>query len=127
MKKFFTLFILSALSSAAFADDFTLYYDASEGTENNKIDAVSNLQKITFEDGKMVVIRKDGSSTSTAITSVKRLFFSTEQAVGIEAPAEQKCANEIYDLTGRKINVQSTDDLTKGIYVVDGKKVLIAK
>lgn len=127
MKKILTLALAMALGSSAFADDFSLYYDANEGTENNKIETVANLQKITFENGNMVITRKDGTTAQTSLTSVKRLFFSTEEAVGIEPAKEVKAkAGKVYDLAGRRLAIEP-EKLTKGIYIIDGKKVAIEK
>ncbi len=118
---------LAMFCSTAFADDFSLYYEATEGSQNNKIEAVANLQKITFEDGNIVITRKDGTTSKTAISLVKRLFFSTE-SVGIkEADIKEENAkkDKIYDLTGRTINVNLINELPKGIYIIDGKKVMV--
>ncbi len=127
MRKILALSVISLISSASFADDFSLYYDAAEGGASNKIESVANMQKITFADGKIVVTKKDGSTTSTPISSVKRLFFSTAEAVSIDAPKQATDTKEIHDLTGRKISAKSISTLPKGIYIIDGKKVIIEK
>lgn len=127
MKKTLTLALAMALGTSAFADDFSLYYDANEGANNNKVEAVANLQKITFENGNMVITRKDGTTAQTSLTSIKRLFFSTEEAVGIDAAKEVKAkAGKVYDLAGRRLAIDP-DKLNKGIYIIDGKKVAIEK
>ena len=114
------------MATAVFADDFTLYYDAVEGADNNKVEDVANLQKITFDNGNIVITRKDNTTSTLAISKVKRLFFSTEQAVGItDMKAETATPGVIYDLTGRKIDVNLRGNLPKGVYIMDGQKVLI--
>lgn len=112
---------------AAFADDFNLYYDSAEGTQNNKIEAVANLKKIVFEDGKIVAILADGTKKETPLTDVKRLYFNTESAVSIAGIKEESIGKQgIYDLTGRALNIDiNKDKLPKGIYIVDGKKVMV--
>lgn len=123
--------IFSALTfmcaMAAFADDFNLYYDSAEGTQNNKIEAVANLKKIVFEDGKIVAILADGTKKETPLTDVKRLYFNTESAVSIAGIKEESIGKQgIYDLTGRALNIDiNKDKLPKGIYIVDGKKVMV--
>lgn len=125
MKKLLTLATALTLGLSAFADDFNLYYDSAE-EENNKIEAVANMQKIVFEDGNLVVTLKDGTSKSIPTAGITRLFFSTETAVGIEdvnvATTDRK--GDVYDLTGRKLNI-GINELPKGIYLVNGQKVLI--
>ena len=125
MKKLLTLATALTLGLSAFADDFNLYYDSAE-EENNKIEAVANMQKIVFEDGNLVVTLKDGTSKSIPTAGITRLFFSTETAVGIKdvnvATTDKK--GDVYDLTGRKLNI-GINELPKGIYLVNGQKVLI--
>ena len=129
MKFFKILAAAFLLSTTAFADDFSLYYDATSSTTSTKIDAVDNLQKLTFENGTMTVIRKDGTTSTVSLSSIKKLFFSTEETVGIEDvktenPATRK--GEVYDLTGRKISIDLNSQLlSKGLYIIDGKKKLI--
>lgn len=129
MKHLSTFVAAFLLGMTAFADDFNLYYDATAGTEGNKIESVENLQKLTFEDGKMVVIRKDGTTSTVNISSIQRLYFSTDETVAIEeVKAENTTAKkgEVYDLTGRKLNIDpESQQLPKGIYIIDGKKKLI--
>ncbi|MCH5175726.1 MAG: hypothetical protein J1F40_07555 [Prevotellaceae bacterium] len=127
MKKLFTLATVLMLGLSAFADDFNLYYDSTEG-QGNKIESVSNLQKLTFEEGKLVITLKDGTSKSLPTAGITRLFFNTETAVGIkdveETTADKK--GEVYDLTGRKLNIDlNSEKLPKGIYIIDGQKVLV--
>lgn len=124
MKKIFTLATALTLGLSAFADDFNLYYNSAEG-ENNKIESVDNLQKLVFENGNLVVTLKDGTSTSLPTEGITRLFFSTEKGiVGIEEVEEANKKGEVYDLTGRKLSID-INELPKGIYIVDGKKILV--
>lgn len=126
MKKTITLITALTLGLSAFADDFNLYYNSAEGAENNKIETVANLQKLTFENGNMIVTIKDGTSTTLPTASITRLFFSTETAVGIEEVKSTEKKGEVYDLTGRKLNVDPKEGkLPKGIYIIDGQKVII--
>lgn len=118
------------LSVAAFADNntLTLYYDANDGTTNNMLEAVEKLQKITFSDGNVVLTRKDGTATSTAISVIKRMFFTTPEVVGVKSVQADEITAEpgkVYDLTGRRINVEMTGKLQQGIYIIDGKKILV--
>lgn len=127
MNKIFTLATALALGLSAFAEDLNLYYDSADGTAN-KIESVANLQKIVFEDGTLVVMLKDGTSASLPTEGMTRLYFNTETAVGIDGVKEGSAAKkgEVYDLTGRKLSVGiDGENLPKGIYVVDGQKVIV--
>ena len=131
MKRFLVLLVFSCslLLSFAESDDFNLYYDATAGTEAKKIEAVANLQKLTFENGKMTVIKKDGTTSVVNVANIQRLFFATSEAVvGIEEiEAETRCEKEgVYDLMGRRLDVDlNKQQLPKGLYIIDGKKVLV--
>lgn len=128
MKHLSILAVAFMLGIAAFADDFNLYYVATTSADNNKIESVANLQKLTFQDGTMVVTRKDGTTSTISIADIQRLFFSTDATVAIEdvkAEGTGDKENEVYDLTGRKLNIDPTQQqLPKGIYIMNGKKVL---
>ena len=129
MKKNMILSAAVLLSATAFADDFNLYYDSSAGNTGIKIESVANLQKITFEDGKMVAFTTDGKTQTLNTADIKRLFFSTENTVsieGVEEGAAGEKAYEVFDLMGRKINIDpQTGKLPKGVYIVNGKKILV--
>lgn len=130
MKKNMILSATVLLSATAFADDFNLYYDSSAGNTGIKIESVANLQKITFEDGKMVTFTTDGKTQTLNTADIKRLFFSTEKTVtaieGVEEGAAGEKVYEVFDLMGRKINIDpQTGELPKGVYIVNGKKILV--
>ena len=127
MKKLFTLTAALSFGLSAFADDFNLYYDFADQSAN-KIESVSNLQKLVFEDGNLVVVLKDGTSASLPTDGITRLYFSTETAVGIDGVKEESATKkgEVHDLTGRKLNVgPDSKKLPKGIYIIDGQKVIV--
>lgn len=130
MKKNIILSAAIMLSAMAFADDFNLYYDSYAGDAGIKIESVANLKKITFEDGKIVAFTADGKTQTIPTSDIKRLFFSTEKTVvGIEEVTENGIQNQVdkvYDLTGRKVNIDlQKGELPKGMYIVNGKKILV--
>lgn len=131
MKKIFTLCAATMLGLTVMADDFNLYYEATSEATSTKIDAVSNLKKLVFENGNLVVERVDGSKTTLSLADLKSLYFFTANGVvGIEGvkadkqQAKETSESEVYDLMGRKLN-KAPEDLPKGLYIVDGKKTLI--
>ena len=112
MKKLFLMFTALAFTMNAFAEDFSLYYESTQGG-NKEISAVTNLQKMTFTDGKLTVTFKDGTVKFTNLSEV-------------EVP--QQSVNDskaVYDLLGRKVSETFGDNLPKGMYIVGGKKVLV--
>lgn len=130
MKKILTIIAL-AVSLTASADDFSLYYDSTSGTKNTEVSAVANLQKIVFDNqGNMVIYMKNGTTETVSLSSVSRLFFSTPKTVSIKdvkgkSSGSFTSSDQIFDLTGRKVSVDSSSQLTPGIYIINGKKTLI--
>ena len=122
---------LWGMGSFAFADDFNLYYDTTAGETDKKLESVTNLQKLTFKDGQMMVVRTDGTTSILTISNIKRLFFST--AEGLTPIKDVKAEDiidlkkgDVYDLMGRKLNIDlSKEKLPKGIYIKDGKKIFV--
>lgn len=71
MKKLISLIAALSIAGAMHADDYTLYIVANSTTNY----ALNKVQKITFEDGSVVVNMKDGTKQSTAISAVSRIYF----------------------------------------------------
>lgn len=129
MKKILSLMAVLALGAlTAEAEDFNLYYVAKDGTLATQKWEVNKLQKVAFEDGKMKVIAKDGSSTDVSTASIQKLVFYTEQGATDIVEVQDENANqakeEVYDLMGRKLDLDR-DQLPSGIYIIAGKKTLI--
>ena len=120
--------VLALGALTAEAEDFNLYYVASDGTLATQKWEVNKLQKITFEEGKMHVIAKDGSTTDVPTAGIQKLVFNTEKEItGIEEVQDEnqnQAKEEVYDLMGRKLDI-AIDQLPKGIYIIAGKKTLI--
>ena len=129
MKKMLSLMAVLALGAlTAEAEDFNLYCVAKDGTVATQKWEVNKLQKVTFEEGKMKVIAKDGSSTDVPTAGIQKLVFNTEKGItGIEEIQDEnqnQAKEEVYDLMGRKLDI-AIDQLPKGIYIIAGKKTLI--
>lgn len=117
-----------AFGCSAFAEDYSLYFDSTNGTKSTEISPVSKLRKLTFESGKLVATYKDGTKKSTPLADIQRLFFAAPSASGVEQVKDIDAVNKaesVYDLTGRKVSSKEGRELSKGLYIVDGKKVLI--
>lgn len=77
--------------------DYNLYI-AAEQTSSHK---VSSIQKLTFENGNVIVNFKDGTTESTAISAVSRLYFGIASAiaqdVNNDGVVDDKDVQSIYD------------------------------
>lgn len=123
---------LCLASLISHADDFNLYYEANSNTAPVKVEAATNLDKIVFTDKEVKIIDASGKSATVKKEGLTRLFFSTEKNVtSINDVMESGSANGIKDKTVRDItgrivsNSGDTSVLPQGIYVVDGKKLII--
>lgn len=113
MKKLFLLGMF-CLSVAAMADDV------------QKID-VSKVSKITFEGDNVVITYNNGTATTTADMATVVLDFSS--ATGIEERVvllekEGLEGKAVYDLNGQQVG-NSAARLAKGVYIINGKKVIV--
>lgn len=113
MKKLFFLGML-CLSVAAMADDV------------QKID-VSKVSKITFEGDNVVITYNNGTATTTADMATVVLDFSS--ATGIEERVvllekEGLEGKAVYNLHGQQVG-NSAARLAKGVYIINGKKVIV--
>jgi hypothetical protein len=102
------------LSVAAMADDV------------QKID-VSKVSKITFEGDNVVITYNNGTATTTADMATVVLDFSS--ATGIEERVvllekEGLEGKAVYNLNGQQVG-NSAARLAKGVYIINGKKVIV--
>lgn len=112
MKQLFLMTMAFCLSLGAMAD-------------GDKID-VSTLSKITFEGDQVVLHYKNGTTSMvdmatvtidfSSVTSVEDRLAITEKA-GIEG-------KNVYNLKGQLVGT-SAARLEKGIYIIEGKKIVI--
>ena len=131
MKKIFLIlaFVVSAVFTAS-ADDFQfLTVQQSDGVEQS---FTATGLTITFSQGNMV-LNENGTTTTISLADLSKMFF-TNEATGIKnLPNESEESLAVYDLSGRKVmdvaNSQlrnlSTSQLPKGIYIVNGKKIVV--
>ena len=123
MRRFIILALL-AISTSVFAEDFkylTMGYNNVE-----KSITLETIQKITFENGQDVVTTSEGSETFP-LSQMQKMYFS-EMATGIgeiekvEGGENEKMKGKVFDLSGRKVSEAS--ELSRGFYIVNGKKVI---
>ncbi len=102
------------LSVAAMADDV------------QKID-VSKVSKITFEGDNVVITYNNGTATTTADMATVVLDFSSATGVEERVVLLEKEGLEgkaVYNLNGQQVG-NSAARLTKGVYIINGKKVIV--
>ena len=83
MKKLIVLSLVLFVSLGVFADDnddYTLYIVATSSQQPTE-HKLADIQKLTFENGNLVVNLKNGTKESTAISVVSRMYFSLLSAV----------------------------------------------
>lgn len=149
MKRILSVAIATCFALSALAEDFNLYIidSANEKTAY----AVNDLQKITFDNGSVVITANDGTTASFSISGISQMYFNTEAADGINAidQAAIRFDGQAISFTGRADRVTvcqpngtlvatgtdlqgsslSLADLPTGIYIVniDGKGFKVVK
>ena len=83
MKKLIVLSVVLFMTLGAFADDNDDYalYIAATTSQQPTGHKLADIQKLTFENGNLVVNLKNGTKESTAIRVVSRMYFSLLSAV----------------------------------------------
>ena len=83
------------------------------------------VTEITF-DGDNVILKYSDNSSQTEDMSLVKLAFTYDASTGINQVETAKKALEgkVFNLNGQLVGT-STEGLAKGIYIVNGKKVII--
>ena len=113
MKKLLLLSGLFLLSMVAMAD----------GTDPEKID-VTQLTQITFDGDNVILHFKDGSTAQTKDMETIVIEMSNATAIETVRQVESLKGKGVYNLRGQYVG-QGVEGLQKGLYIVDGKKVII--
>lgn len=118
MKKTYLLLLAGMFASVAFANN----------KQTVKIDGnVSDktVTEITF-DGDNVTLSYADNSSETRDMSIVSFSFSYDSTTGINKIEEVKKSlqGKVFNLNGQLVG-NSLDGLSKGIYIVNGKKVII--
>ncbi len=79
--------ILASVNTALLAEDNHLYIQPNAGETLDW--SVPTLQKMTFQDGQVVLTKKDGTTAYAPISTVKRMYISTPSAQGMEQIADK--------------------------------------
>lgn len=122
------------------AEDNHLYIQPNAGETLDW--SLPTLQKMTFQDGQVVLAKKDGTTAYVPIATVNRMFISTPSVHGIDVvetaspctwQGELLCVNApqgtsvmVYNVAGTLVIQQSLNGnsidfhkLPKGVYIVN--------
>lgn len=127
MKKFLLL-TLSVVASAAWADNYSYLTVGYNSVEKSIV--LETVQKITFADGQMLVTTSNGTEAFPQ-SQLEKMFFSTVPTAidSVQADASRSGQTEgaVYDLSGRRVSDAAlpAKALKKGLYIVNGRKVVI--
>ena len=118
MKKTYLLLLAGMFASVVFANN----------KQTVKIDGVvsdKTVTEITF-DGDNVTLSYADNSSETKDMSLVCLSFSYDSTTGINKIEEVKKSlqGKVFNLNGQLVG-NSLEGLSKGIYIVNGKKVII--
>ena len=98
----------------------TYFYNSSNGNALNK---VAENNSITFKGYRAYFSAKDGSNLAKSVS----LNFDNSEPTGIMIVDEECRPQDIYSIGGQLIrkNAVSLDGLPDGIYIVNGKKLIV--
>ena len=114
------------MTNVAGADKYyKLSYDRATGTEIGFYWGAENGGAFMNKGGK-AFLAIPATLQAAQLTGFSLFDLNNNQTVtGIEhATATPAATLRVYDLNGRRINVNHVDELPKGIYVINGKKVI---
>lgn len=118
MNKFYFLLLAGLLSVNAFA----------ENKQTVMIDGQAvgkTVKEITF-DGDNVILSYSDNTSDTKDMSLVSLAFTYDGTTGIDQveTSEKALQGKVFNLNGQYVGT-STEGLAKGVYIVNGKKVII--
>ena len=117
MKKVYLFLLGALLSTAAMADNKqTLTIGGAQ---------VSNtVKEITFDGDNVKLIYADGTDDTQDMSLVKLSFAYITTGISNIETSNKVLAGKVFNLNGQLVGT-STQNLSKGIYIVNGKKVII--
>ena len=118
MKKILLTWMMLASVFALHAEDNQLYIQPTAGEKLSW--SVPSLQKMTFQNGNIVLTQKDGTVAYAPIATVKRMYISTPSAENIEGMD----VDLIYSWNGDKLQINVQPGTPVKVYNVAGILVL---
>lgn len=118
MNKFYFLLLAGLLSVNAFAENKQTVTIDSQAVGKT-------VKEITF-DGDNVILSYSDNTSDTKDMSLVSLAFTYDGTTGIDQveTTEKALQGKVFNLNGQYVGT-STEGLAKGVYIVNGKKVII--
>lgn len=117
MKKAYLLFLAVMLSTAVFADN----------KQTVKIDGQvieKTISEITFDGDNVVLHYADNTSDPADMSLVTLSFSYTTTGISQVEGIKKALQGKVYNLQGQFVG-SSLQGLSKGVYIINGKKVII--
>lgn len=118
MKKILFTWMMLSSAFALQAEDNHLYIQPNAGEKLSW--SVPSLQKMTFQDGNIVLTKKNGTVAYAFIATVKRMYIATPSAESIESMD----ATLFYSWNGDKLQINVQPGTPVNVYNVAGAVVL---
>lgn len=126
-KQLLTLAIAASSALTMQADDLSLYLEPTTGATSSY--EVATLQNMTFVNGNVVINKKDGTTITADISSLKRMYFSATTTAINSLLGNEPAPYTLYDINGVKVGegiATSAKDLDMsslqhGLYIVSIK------
>lgn len=117
MKKISLLLLGSLLFVNAMADNKqTLTINGSQ--------IAQTVTQIAFDGDNVILTYSDNSSLTTDMSLVKIAFEYGTTGISQVNTAEKALVGKVFNLNGQLVGT-STEGLAKGVYIVNGKKVIV--
>lgn len=118
MNKFYFLLLAGLLSVNAFAENKQTVTIVGQAVGKT-------VKEITF-DGDNVILSYSDNTSDTKDMSLVSLAFTYDGTTGIDQveTTEKALQGKVFNLNGQYVGT-STEGLAKGVYIVNGKKVII--
>jgi hypothetical protein len=128
MKKLIVLSVALIMSLGAFADDYYSFYIATTTSQQPTGHKLADIQKLTFENGNVVVNLKNGNKESIAISVVSRMYFSllsaTAEDINGDGNVDTQDILKIYDFMQSSSSPEGAAEDINGDGSVDTQDVL---
>ena len=117
MKKAYLLFLAAMLSTAVFAGNKQTVTIDGQVIEKT-------ISEITFDGDNVVLHYADNSSDQADMSLVTLSFSYTTTSISQVEGIKKALQGKVYNLQGQCVG-SSLQGLSKGVYIINGKKVII--
>lgn len=117
MKKAYLLLLAGMLSTAVFADNKQTVKINGQGIEKT-------ISEITFDGDNVVLQYSDNTSDQADMSLVTLSFSYTTTGISQVEGIKKALQGKVYNLQGQFVG-SSLQGLSKGVYIINGKKVII--